>query len=45
MASIAFLQQFKKGLIPYMLDGKLINENHSENIGNGAYGTITDLST
>ena len=43
MASIAFLQQFKKGLIPYMLDGKLINENHSENIGNGAYGTITKI--
>ena len=43
MASITFLQQFKKGLIPYMLDGKLINENHSENIGNGAYGTITKI--
>ena len=43
MASITFLQQFKKGLIPYMLDGKLINENHSENIGNGAYGTITEI--
>ena len=43
MASVIFLQQFKKGLIPYMLDGKLINENHSENIGNGAYGTITKI--
>ena len=43
MASVTFLQQFKKGLIPYMLDGKLINENHSENIGNGAYGAITKI--
>ena len=43
MANVTFLQQFKKGLIPYMLDGKLINENHSENIGNGAYGTITKI--
>ena len=43
MASFTFLRQFKIELIPYMLDGKLINENHSEKIGNGAYGTITKI--
>ena len=43
MADVTFLQQFKKGLIPYILDRKLINEKHSEKIGNGAYGTITKI--
>ena len=43
MANVTFLQQFKNKLIPYMLDGKLINENHSKKIGNDTYGTITKI--
>ena len=44
MAGVTFLQKFKNGLVPYVLDGKLVDENHSETIGNaGAYGTVTKI--
>ena len=43
MADLTLLQQFKKELIPYILKERLVDEENSEKIGNGSYGTITKI--
>ena len=43
MADLALLRQIQNGLISYMLKGELVDEKDSENIGNGAYGTIRKI--